>query len=286
MELDGKSLGRGTSGVVERGRQGCTPVAVKFGVEGDEIAVLDALKVAPHRNILPVFGTTDGTLPGRSPGIVMQLCQSDLLKWLLPLRSGGGLAPHDALNHATQVAGALRHLHELNIVHRDIKANNVFLQSEKPFVLALSDFGRAHRLDGGSVASTPGGSALWLPPEMLPPGGNDKLADKAADIYMFGGVLFEILTCGRTPFFWAESKLDVRRIRESHPGLSTLELAEKLGKPVPWKVDVECRVGRSLLNLAQRCLSRSPTDRPSIDEIVRELVSLEQVDGYGLTTSS
>ena len=125
-----------------------------------------------------------------------------------------------------------------------------------------------------AVASTPGGSALWLPPEMLPPGGNDKLADKAADIYMFGGVLFEILTCkgldlscrheaglkhraqptpcpfspcvlvqslwlrsvlvtlwlpvlfvgGRTPFFWAESKLDVRRIRESHPGLSTLEV--------------------------------------------------------------
>ena len=44
VELDGKSLGRGTSGVVERGRQGCTPVAVKFGVEGDEIAILDALK--------------------------------------------------------------------------------------------------------------------------------------------------------------------------------------------------------------------------------------------------
>ncbi|WBP94130.1 protein kinase [Mycolicibacterium neoaurum] len=155
---------------------------------------------APH--IIPVhdFGEIDGVLY-----IDMRLVEGPSLKDVL--RDRGALASRRAVSIIAQVATALDAAHATNLVHRDVKPENILLTADD--FAYLVDFGIAH--GGGEPAVTSTGlvvgSSAYLAPERF---SGDRGAP-AADVYSLACVLYEALT-GLEPY----AGEDVRQVWAAH----------------------------------------------------------------------
>ena len=101
-------------------------------------------------------------------------------------------------------------LHSCGIIHRDIRAENVFLSSRDPLSVKIGDFGLSHVLSNASASSSVSriddGPIAWMSPETLT-GKEDncdvygdgavahgQLVSKQGDVYMLGGLMHEVLT--------------------------------------------------------------------------------------------
>src|SRR5258705_5631527 len=101
----------------------------------------------------------------------------------------------DAITFAVQVGDALHEAHNLGIVHRDVKCDNIMVNSKNQ--IKVMDFGLA-KLKGSlklTRTSSTVGTIAYMAPEQIQ-GGE---VDGRSDIFSFGIVLFELLA-GRTPF--------------------------------------------------------------------------------------
>lgn len=107
----------------------------------------------------------------------------------------GPIEVEEALNIMKQVTSAIAHAHANDLVHRDIKPQNILL--DKYNNVKVTDFGIAVALSATSLTQTNSilGSVHYLSPEQARGG----MATKKSDIYSLGIVLFELLT-GRLPF--------------------------------------------------------------------------------------
>ncbi len=109
-----------------------------------------------------------------------------------------GLDTRARLDLVAQIADAVQHAHERDVVHRDLKPANVLLSAEgRPQIL---DFGIARILDGRLEELTISGQALGTPSHMAPEqlrGGADA-ASPLVDVYALGGLAYELLA-GRPP---------------------------------------------------------------------------------------
>jgi serine/threonine-protein kinase len=117
----------------------------------------------------------------------------------------GRLAVGDAVHIALDVARALEHAHSRNIIHRDIKPDNILIS--RSGVAKLADFGLAKRTDEAShlTAARQGfGTSYYMPYEQAL---NAKQADGRSDIYALGATLYHLLT-GEVPFI-GENHLEV-----------------------------------------------------------------------------
>ncbi|HYU19521.1 MAG TPA: serine/threonine-protein kinase, partial [Chloroflexota bacterium] len=143
-----------------------------------------------HPGIAKVFDS--GIHDGRR-FVVMELVPGRTLREILVER--GPLPAAEALDLAAQVADALDEAHRHNIVHCDIKPQNVIVTPAG--AAKLVDFGIAR---AASVTSNPAdheirGSAAYVSPEQVSQG----RVDGRSDVYSLGAVLYEMLT-GRPPF--------------------------------------------------------------------------------------
>jgi serine/threonine-protein kinase len=155
----------------------------------------------------------------------------------------GKLSVGDAVHIVLDVARALEYAHSRNIIHRDIKPDNILLT---PSGLAkLSDLGLAKRTDEAShlTATRQGfGTPYYMPYEQAM---NAKYADGRSDIYALGATLYHLLV-GEVPF----------------PGVNHLEILDKknLGLFNPAS-SLNPEIPRELDGILDKMLARDPQDR-------------------------
>ena len=189
-----ESIGRGGMGEVWRGRHHRLgrDVAVKYiaeellgrpGFVGRFLREARLLARVRHPGVVAVFdaGEEDGV-----PFLVMELIEGGPLTARLPLPVG------EALRVVIAAAEALAAAHEVGVVHRDVKPDNLLVEPGGRVVLV--DFSIATDPAEGPGTLTRAGGVLgtpaFLPPEVLA----GAVADARADVYALGGVLVQALT--------------------------------------------------------------------------------------------
>ena len=201
-------LGSGGMGIVLRATHlGLNqPVALKFMAPSaiePEVATERFLREAQAtfrlRSEHTVRVLDAGTLPNGAPVMVMELLEGQDLKAYLA--GHGPLSAADAVQFAVQACDALAEAHTLGIVHRDLKARNLFIARRVNGTLALKvlDFGISKIADpeGGplTMPDTALGSPRYMAPEQWQ---SASTVDARADIYALGAVTYEMLT-GKIP---------------------------------------------------------------------------------------
>jgi serine/threonine protein kinase len=142
-----------------------------------------------------------GQLPSGEPYLVMEHLEGMGLDAFLAER--GPLAQAEAVDILLQACEGLAEAHAASLVHRDIKAANLFLvkRPDGQFVLKILDFGIAKRLVDGALRGvtnpkTSVGSPWYMPPEQML---DSTTVDQRADVWSLGVLLYELLT-GEYPF--------------------------------------------------------------------------------------
>lgn len=141
-----------------------------------------------HANIVNVYDV------GEENGIyyiVMELVEGITLKKYIEKK--GVLGVREAVSIAIQVAQGIDAAHKHNIVHRDIKSQNIIISKEGK--VKVTDFGIARAASSNTINSSVMGSVHYISPEQARGG----YSDEKSDIYSFGITLYEMLT-GRVPF--------------------------------------------------------------------------------------
>ena len=167
----------------------------RFTREAQMLAALN------HPNIAHIHGFEDG---GSVRAIVMELVEGDDLSQRIAL---GAIPLDEALPIAKQIADALETAHDQGIIHRDLKPANIKLRSDG--TVKVLDFGLAKALEPASATSanvtasptitspaamTGVGVILGTAAYMAPEQAKGRPADKRADIWALGCVLYEMVT--------------------------------------------------------------------------------------------
>jgi serine/threonine protein kinase len=252
-------LGVGGMGEVYRSRDSklSRQVALKVlpaGVAADperltrfsrEAILLAALN---HPNIAAIYGLEDS---GAIHALVMELVEGPTLADRI---KSGPISIEETLPIAKQICEALEYAHERGIVHRDLKPANVKVTPQD--TVKVLDFGLAKALENEAASAdigssptmshmaTQAGMILGTAAYMSPEQARGKSADRRADIWAFGCVLYEMLT-GKMAFS-GETVSDT--------------LAAVIKDPPNWSLLPANTPGR-LRVLVQRCLQKEPRQR-------------------------
>lgn len=154
----------------------------KFKMEAQAAAGLS------HPNIVNVYDVID---EGDLHYIVMELIEGVTLKNYIAKR--GVLGVKEAISIAVQVAHGIAAAHEQNIIHRDIKPQNMIISRDGK--VKVADFGIARAATSQTLSSAAMGSVHYISPEQARGG----YSDARSDIYSLGITMFEMVT-GRLPF--------------------------------------------------------------------------------------
>jgi serine/threonine-protein kinase len=170
------------------------------------------------------------------------------------LNQYGKLSVGDAVHIVLDIARALEHAHSRNIVHRDIKPDNILITVSG--VAKLADLGLAKRTDEAShlTAARQGfGTPYYMPYEQAM---NAKAVDGRSDIYALGATLYHLLT-GEVPF----------------PGTTHLEVVDKKNLGFfPSASSLNPLIPEVLDRVLEKMLAREPRDRyQTASELIVEL---------------
>jgi predicted Ser/Thr protein kinase len=203
-----------------------------------------------HPNILRVYhlGEYDG-----KKFLTMQWVEGSTLDELIAAEAP--LAEEEVASIGHKIASALETAHGQGVLHRDIKPQNILLDSRRePLV---TDFGLARRTEGPGI--TTAGMFLGTPNYVSPEQATMLPLDERSDIYALGVVLFEMAT-GRRPFRGET----VAEILEMHRSV-----------PAPDPREVEPGVSAQLASVIARCLRKEPGGRyTTAGDLRQALVSI------------
>ncbi len=258
-------LGRGGMGVVYRGidKQIGREVAIKTltqGFSGDDNMLARFYEEGRrtgrlnHPNIVIVYdlGDDNGT-----PYIVMERVAGQPLDKLIRPGADPELSMADRLGVLKEVCEALGYAHRNNVIHRDVKPANIFVQPDG--TAKLLDFGIA-RLEKreGDQSLTRTGHLIGTVPYMAPERLRNEPIDGRSDIFAVGVVLYQ-LAVGQLPFSGADNVLMSKILNEPHPRLDSI----RQGLPA------------SLELIVDRALAKSLDERyPTAEEMAADLTSV------------
>ncbi|BDA49709.1 probable LIM domain-containing serine/threonine-protein ki at C-terminar half [Coccomyxa sp. Obi] len=155
------------------------------------------------------------------------------------------------------VAAGMEHLHSLGVLHADLKGANVLLKSaamsnydQRGYMCKLADFGLSRVMENNSthVSTTTFGTAAYMPAEMLMEG---KMT-KAADVYSFGMLMWEVLT-GKKVF----------------EGLRQSQIICKV--MTGWRPEVPEGCPSGYTDIMVACWHANPAQRPGFADILQRL---------------
>jgi serine/threonine-protein kinase len=149
-----------------------------------------------HPGIVRIFDLK--RVPPASYALVMEYLEGSPLS----ARADGALSPRAAAQILAQVCDALHAAHQVGVIHRDVKADNVFLvRRGRQTVVKLLDFGaaRLHRNGDETARRTRRNVVLGTPAYMPPEQWRGGSIDGRSDVYSAGVLAFR-LTTGRLPF--------------------------------------------------------------------------------------
>ncbi len=161
-----------------------------------------------HPNVVSVI---DAGEDGGHPYIVFEYVEGETLKQRI--NRDGALAPQEAIAYAIEIARGLSMAHARNMVHRDIKPQNILIDAEGR--AKLTDFGISRQLEQDGMTAT--GRVLGTTDYVAPEQAMGRKVDPRTDIYSLGVVLYEMLV-GQVPFA-ADSQVGVamKHVNEELP---------------------------------------------------------------------
>ncbi|XP_046555897.1 serine/threonine-protein kinase Nek4-like [Haliotis rubra] len=197
------------------------------------------------------------TFNGSTLFIFTEYCEGGDLSHFL--EDSNGKLPEDLIVcWVYQTASALAYLHQMKILHRDLKPQNIYLTAEGD--IKLGDLGIARVLDKGmGMALTMAGTPFYMSPEIF----QMKGYDHKTDIWSFGCVVYEI-AAGEHAF--------------SAPDMSCLVFAIVSGK-VPL---IHTSYSDGLRQLVKSMMDKDPDERPSAEQ----LLDRRPVKEFGNNTQS
>ena len=161
-----------------------------------------------HPNVVSVI---DAGEDGGYPYIVFEYVEGETLKQRI--KREGALDPQEAIAYAIEIARGLSMAHARNMVHRDIKPQNILIDAEGR--AKLTDFGISRQLEQDGMTAT--GRVLGTTDYVAPEQAMGRKVDPRTDIYSLGVVLYEMLI-GQVPFS-ADSQVGVamKHVNEELP---------------------------------------------------------------------
>lgn len=290
-KLDIRSvIAHGTYGTVYRGTYDGQDVAVKvldWGEDGtataaetaalrasfrQEVAVWQKLD---HPNVTKFIGASMGTanlkipsntspdainsLPTRACSVVVEYLPGGTLKKYLIRNWQKKLAFKVVIQLALDLARGLSYLHSKKIVHRDVKSENMLLDSHR--ALKIADFGVA-RVEAQNPRDMTGetGTLGYMAPEVL----DGKPYNRKCDVYSFGICFWEIYCCDMP-----------------YPDLSFAEVSSAVVKQ-NLRPEIPRCCPSSVANIMRRCWDANPEKRPEMDEVVKLLEAIDTSKGGGM----
>ncbi|KAF7023607.1 hypothetical protein CFC21_036091 [Triticum aestivum] len=260
-----RELGSGTFGTVYHGKWRGSDVAIKrisdrcfVGKPSEEQRMKtdfwnEACKLSSlhHPNVVAFYGVVlDG--PGGSVATVTEYMANGSLRQALQ-RHEKIFDRRRRLLIVMDVAFGMEYLHGRNIVHFDLKSDNLLVNLRDPQrpICKVGDLGlskvKCQTLISGGVR----GTLPWMAPELL--NGSSNLVSEKVDVFSFGIVMWELLT-GEEPY------------ADLHYGAIIGGIVNNTLRPlVPESCDPQWR------SLMEQCWSAEPTERPSFTEVVKRL---------------
>jgi tRNA A-37 threonylcarbamoyl transferase component Bud32 len=263
-----RELGSGTFGTVYHGKWRGSDVAIKrindrcFAGKPSEQDRMredfwnEAIKLADlhHPNVVAFYGVViDG--PGGTVATVTEYMVNGSLRTALQ-KNERNLDKRKRLIIAMDVAFGMEYLHGKNIVHFDLKSDNLLVNLRDPHrpICKVGDLGlskvKCQTLISGGVR----GTLPWMAPELL--NGSSSLVSEKVDVFSFGIVLWELLT-GDEPY------------ADLHYGAIIGGIVNNtLRPPIPESCDPDWKI------LMERCWSAEPSERPNFTDVANQLRSM------------
>ncbi|KAJ9565098.1 hypothetical protein OSB04_001064 [Centaurea solstitialis] len=260
-----RELGSGTYGTVYHGRWRGSDVAIKrikkscFSGRSSEQERLTndfwrearILSNLHHPNVVAFYGVVpDGS--GGTLATVTEFMTHGSLRNVL-IKKDRSLDRRRKLIIAMDAAFGMEYLHLKNIVHFDLKCDNLLVNMRDPQrpICKVGDFGLSRIKRNTLVSGGVRGTLPWMAPELL--NGSTTRVSEKVDVFSFGITMWEILT-GEEPY------------ANMHCGAIIGGIVKDTLRPtIPERCDPEWR------NLMEQCWSANPIVRPSFTEITNRL---------------